>query len=223
MRCKTLGRIPMIFQTTKKIAFVLIGVSLAGCSDTLVFMERTSVSIASVNLNENAGEPLELNFGLRRSIVTFAPPVGGVEILERELVPEGDAVSMLSGFQLAYYRPDDESISADLSIATQFVSGRAASSLAMSPKATGELLDVEFLVPVDDELQKRRVEAYQFLGEDVTSDQQAIDALAVAIGEESGQGARDSVRTRILNANEREFKAISQRMEIVLGWTPTNS
>ncbi len=207
----------------KKIAcLVATGLILfvSGCGDTLVFMERTSLSLAAVNLNENVGEPVEVNVGFRRSVISFSPPVGGVEVFEGEFVPEGEAVSMLSGFKLAYDPPDGDLLPGDLTIKTQFASGNAAVAIADDPAIANRIMDVDFLVPPSEALLERRRAVSQFFAPGADLDQASIDALARLMREEPGLHARTNIRARIAKAGEAEVEAIAQATEIIFGRKP---
>src|SRR5262245_21610096 len=76
----------------------------AGCTNTLVFGERTSFNLA-IHVNDNPITPLQVNAGLKRAVAGIVPP-NDVEKAENQAVPVGEAVSLFSGFNLGYERPE---------------------------------------------------------------------------------------------------------------------
>lgn len=51
--------------------------SLAGCADGLIYGERTSISVASVRVNDDPAQPVAIKLGFDRDVVLVAPPIGG--------------------------------------------------------------------------------------------------------------------------------------------------
>lgn len=107
---------------------------VGGCGKTLVFAERDGVNLAI--RTGTATTPLEVNFGLNRTIATIVPPAG-----EKDGKPDGDAVSMFAGFQVDNtLDPKKDPLNADLRIDTQFASGSAAREVAGDPSLVAQIV-----------------------------------------------------------------------------------
>ena len=119
------------------ILFVAVGVaaSLAGCGRTLVFTERDGVNLAVRTTGTTP--PLEVNFGLNRTIATIVPPAG-----DKGGNPNGDAVSMFAGFQVDNTFVPKTALDADLQIDTQFASGKAATAVASKPSVVAAIVSM---------------------------------------------------------------------------------
>ena len=103
-----------LHRTMTLLAAMGIAAAVAGCGRTLVFVERDGINFA-IRANASSSPPLELNFGLDRVIATIVPPVG-----ESGGQPNGDAVNMFAGFQVAI---PTRSCSRPMRRSTQFASG----------------------------------------------------------------------------------------------------
>jgi hypothetical protein len=112
-----------------------IAASVAGCGKTLAFVERDGVNLA-IRANASSSPPIEVNFGLNRTIATIVPPTG-----ENGNKPSGEAVSMFAGFQVDNTL-DPSKVAGDLQIVTQFASGAAATSVAGNPPVVGRIVNV---------------------------------------------------------------------------------
>lgn len=108
---------------------------LAGCGRTLVFMERDGVNLAVRTTGTTP--PLEINFGLNRTIATIVPPAG-----EKSGNPSGDAVSMFAGFQVDNTFVPKTALDADLQVDTQFASGKAAIAVAGKPSIVADIVSM---------------------------------------------------------------------------------
>lgn len=109
-------------------------VSISGCGKTLVFAERDGVNLA-IRADASSSPPLEVNFGLNRTIATIVPPAG-----EKNGKPDGDAVSMFAGFQIDNTLAPTKPLDADLEISTQFASGKAATAVAGDPQLVAQIV-----------------------------------------------------------------------------------
>lgn len=130
-------------------------VGLGGCQQSdpaVVYGERFSLHIASVQVNDNTAEPLRFNLGFRRTIATVIPPLLDPEDIKKtpsnglmgDVRAKGDAVSLFSSFDL------DNGIRGldlddTLTIQTRFASGFAARNIADDPQAVKNLLGVTVL------------------------------------------------------------------------------
>lgn len=99
-----------------------IALVLAGCGDTLIYGERTGFNMA-VSVDATRSLPIEVNIGMRRSVVAAVPPLEGTNQADGK--PQGDAVNMLSFFDLGY-KEEATGLGGDLTIGTQFISGKSA-------------------------------------------------------------------------------------------------
>lgn len=117
--------------------FAMVGVaaSATGCGRTLVFAERDGVNLAVRTTGTTP--PLEVNFGLNRTIATIVPPAG-----EKSRNPNGDAVSMFAGFQVDNTFTPKTALDADMQIDTQFASGKAATAVASKPSIVADIVSM---------------------------------------------------------------------------------
>lgn len=189
--------------------------ALGGCSDALIYGERTSFSLAAIHINDSAGEPASIQSGFRQSVMTMAPPTEGL----MKGRAQGDAVSMLSGFELEYGTTGadiaTEVFSGTLTIQTQFASGLAAIKVAAKPEAALALMGYGKLAVNPQELQDRKVKAATFIKN--LADQAKLDAIAHAVGRPDGLQAQASIVETIAAADLTRFNAIAQRIEILTG------
>ena len=118
----------------------LITLVSAGCTNqALVYGERNSLHVASVQVNDNTAEPLRLNVGFRRTIATMAPPLASAS----ETGAKGDAVSAFSSFNLFSDDKNATTIIDPFVINTKFASGKAARNLASNPDAVAQILGID--------------------------------------------------------------------------------
>ncbi|MEK7995305.1 MAG: hypothetical protein AAB403_16000 [Planctomycetota bacterium] len=118
-------------QSLTLLAAVGAAVTVAGCGRTLVFIERDGVNLAI--RASGSTPPLEVNFGLNRTVATIVPPAN----------EKGDAVSMFAGFQVDNTLVPTKALDADLQIDTQFASGKAATAVAGKPRVVALIVDTE--------------------------------------------------------------------------------
>ena len=128
MRPFTLRRIMTLLATAGAVA------SVGGCGRTLVFAESDGVNLA-IRTNPSSDTPVEVNFGLNRTVGTIVPPAG-----QKSGKPDGEAVNMFAGFQVDNTL-DVKKVNADLQIDTQFASGRAAIAVAGQPKVVAQIVN----------------------------------------------------------------------------------
>jgi len=107
---------------------------VVGCGQTLVFVERDGVNLA-IRTSGNT-PPLEVNFGLNRTVATIVPPTG-----EKGGKADGDAVGMFAGFQVDNTLVPTEALNADMQIDNQFASGRAATAVATKTKVVAQIVN----------------------------------------------------------------------------------
>jgi hypothetical protein len=123
---------------------------LAGCADGLAYGERTSISVASVRLNDDPAQPVAIKLGFDREVITVAPAIGGT-IVDRETgqrSASGEAVSQFSTFTVstkAPFLPDGQPDQAPeqpdlLGVQSRFASGGAALEIADDPKVVAAVL-----------------------------------------------------------------------------------
>lgn len=102
---------------------------LAGCGDALIYGERSSFNLA-IGVNDNAALPLSVNAGLDRTVVNFAPPLGGDVVSGGGGIARGEAVSSISNFDLRDKDRATNALGGTLTVKTQFASGEAAVIIA---------------------------------------------------------------------------------------------
>jgi hypothetical protein len=110
---------------------------VAGCGRTLVFGERDGLNLA-IRADSTSQPPLEVNFGLDRTVGTIIPPAAQVDGH-----PAGEGVNMFAGFQID--RDDTGTptpLGVRLRVATQFASGAAALGVAGKPEVVKQIVSV---------------------------------------------------------------------------------
>lgn len=109
----------------------LVSVALSACTDALVFSESAGFNL-SIGVNEEPSTPLQLNAGLERTVLAFAPPVGENTTVAGKKQVNGEAVSLFSGFRLSDDHASEvtNALAGRLTIRTQFASGMAAQAVA---------------------------------------------------------------------------------------------
>lgn len=122
-----------------QIVLALMTLAGAGCSPALVYGERNSLHVASVQVNDNTAEPLRLNVGFRRTIATMASSLQG----SNEAGANGDAVSAFSSFDLHSDDGNAATIIDPFVINTKFASGKAARALTSNPQAVAQILNID--------------------------------------------------------------------------------
>lgn len=156
----------------RRLVLLISVFGLAACQPALIYGERTSFNVAAVQLNDNVGEPVRINFGFFRSVATVAPPRDGGDKSSCQgpkddgmpgsqagcmkggetTVAGGDAVSVFSNFNL---KQTDQTPSTgtlpltDLRIRSRFASGKAAVNIAGSPETVRSILSVRGTVGAD--------------------------------------------------------------------------
>lgn len=112
-------------------------ISVGGCGRTLVFAESSGVNLA-IRANANSETPVEVNFGLNRTIGTIVPPAGQKKG-GRE--PDGEAINMFAGFEVNN-GAEVGKVDTELTIDTQFASGAAATAVARHPRIVAQIVNV---------------------------------------------------------------------------------
>ena len=120
--------------------FCIMG--LAACGDTLVYGERTGYNLA-IEVNQDPETPVNVNLGLRRTVVSVVPPVATESGQGGQSRPKGEAVSMISGFFLSDIDSENP-LQLDLRIRSQFASGNAAVLVSGNPDVVRAIADVDF-------------------------------------------------------------------------------
>jgi len=124
-------------ESTTIACTVLMLVSLAGCGQTLVFGERDGLNFA-IRADSASQPPLEVNFGLDRTVGTIVPPAA-----QRDGRPAGEGINMFAGFQID--RDDTGTptlLGLKLRVATQFASGAAAVAVAENPEVVNKIINI---------------------------------------------------------------------------------
>lgn len=166
--------------------------TLAACQPGLLYGERTSFNLASVHLNDDAAEPVRINFGFRRSIATVAPPF---DVDANGGRGSGESASVFSSFELA----DGDWIGivpGPLTIRTRFASGAAAVALAEKPDVVKALMNSGRTIDQDSPLvaaQKGRLISCFAQSNDANLIRTAAGILGVTVTEGSTRGTRSSV------------------------------
>lgn len=161
------NQMKMTVRLLKRAASGAIFLLLAsGCGNTLLYSEGTGFNLG-IKVNDHPSTPIDVNFGLERELAGVIPAKGNIETDAYSVKgPSGEAASLISGFDLRYVNDQGEVIKkpfgGTLKIRTQFVSGKAATTIAGGKKATQSLKAITTLrspVIVSEELQARRKSA----------------------------------------------------------------
>ena len=137
-------------------------VPLGSCADGLVYGERTSISVASVRLNDDPAEPVAVKLGFDRDVVLVAPPLTGNVVGQDDqgrqtTTSGGEAVSQFSTFTVyatpAFLPAGSTGAGARtaelLGVQARFASGEAALAIAGSPEAVAAVMGVSTFVRDD--------------------------------------------------------------------------
>jgi hypothetical protein len=124
----TLANVRIAFLTV----CILVSGCLSGCGNTLYFMEGTKTALA-VEVSASSPEPVALTAGYKRTIATLVPPREG-DTAGANRNAKGEALSLISRFQLKYDQDDD------VRLENLFVTGAAARVIGSSVEATNALM-----------------------------------------------------------------------------------
>src|SRR5882724_11099365 len=100
-------------------ALIVGALLLGGCENNLIFLERSGFNLA-INVNDDPTTPVEVNAGLKRSIVALVPPTGDPVKTESGTRANGEAVNLVSGYDLGYTESQTSVLGGTLTIRTQF-------------------------------------------------------------------------------------------------------
>ena len=119
--------------------------TITGCTDALVYGESSGANLA-ITVDPAKSQPLEVNFGAKRSVVGIVPPLDKNEDTDK---PAGEAISMFSHFSLNYEENESDPFRGKLTVRSAFASGMAA-------RAIPDNADVDMLVKnlVGDRIEK---------------------------------------------------------------------
>lgn len=183
-----------VARTIPCLLAALAVLTAGGCSRTLVFAEREGVNLA-IRADAARSPPLEVNFGYNRVVGTTVPPVAEKQGSVGATEPRGQAVNMISGFQVlsAQIKPV-KPLDVDLTISSQFASGRAATEIADNAPAVAAIARLSD-APVNatlPELRQRVRDAINAL-QGLSSTQQR--RAAASLGEQ-GLGTRSDAQVK---------------------------
>ena len=151
---------------------------VAACGDTLVYGERTGFNL-SVEVGQDPATPVNVNIGLRRTVVSVVPPIDSEPGEDGQPHPNGEAVSMISGFELTD-QPRQNPLDPDLQIRSQFASGEAAVLVSGNPDVVRAIADTNFKRSADFASLATRNRVKKLLDETETLQNQAIINLATS-------------------------------------------
>ena len=124
-----------VARTIPCLLVALAVLTAGGCSRTLVFAEREGVNLA-IRADATRSPPLEVNFGYKRDVGTTVPAVAEKQGSGGAPEPDGEAVNMISGFQVLSKKIDPtKPTNVDLTIRSRFASGSAAINVAENAPA----------------------------------------------------------------------------------------
>ncbi len=175
-----------------------------GCSKpALVYGERNSLHVASVQINDNVAEPLRLNVAFRRTIAMKAPA------LEDE---KGDAVSVFSSFDLNSDDGKANTIIDPIEITTKFASGNAARNIASKPQVVAEILKVQLAAPDSGDLDRRRKAAQECVSQ-LTPQQIAVVSALPVLQLPLNKRDADGVRSQIAGLSDEQLKTLTTSLK----------
>ena len=124
----------MLDQKLRHIFALSLLILTSACDRALVYGERSGLNIA-VRADPAEGYPLEVNTGLQRRVVAFVPPGGH----DASGAPKGEAVNMLSQFDVRRTKTDAGPFSSIVTIRSAFASGKAAIAASTNPNAVAAI------------------------------------------------------------------------------------
>ena len=130
-----------VARTIPCLLAALAVLTAGGCSRTLVFAEREGVNLA-IRADATRSPPLEVNFGYKRDVGTTVPAVAEKQGSGGAPEPAGEAVNMISGFEVLSNKIDpspNKPPDVDLTIRSRFASGSAAKEVAKSAPAVAAI------------------------------------------------------------------------------------
>ncbi|WP_083100583.1 hypothetical protein [Pseudophaeobacter leonis] len=108
---------------TPKTAILML-LSIAGCSESLVFTEKTGFN-AAVNIDAAQGSPIETNLGLTRRVAGLVPPIRK----DKYGNSDGEAANLVGGFQVVQDPDDNNVFNTTVRVASGYATGPAALAL----------------------------------------------------------------------------------------------
>lgn len=178
-----------------------------GCSKpALVYGERNSLHVASVQVNDNVAEPLRLNVAFRRTIAMKAGSLDG-----GNGTASGEAVSVFSSFDLDSDDKNSKTILDPIQITTKFASGNAARKIAGNTNAVAQILGVQ-LRPDSPAVEKLRTAAVECVTTKLTEPQ--VQTLATQFNLSQTRQNRPGVKEYISNMLETDL--INLKTQLVL-------
>ena len=130
-----------VARTIPCLLAALAVLTAGGCSRTLVFAEREGVNLA-IRADATRSPPLEVNFGYKRDVGTTVPAIAEKQGRGGAPEPAGEAVNMISGFEVLSNKIDpspNKPPDVDLTIRSRFASGSAAKEVAKSAPAVAAI------------------------------------------------------------------------------------
>lgn len=126
-------------QLGGRLALLLLGsLLLGGCQNNLIFLEQSGFKLA-ISVNNDPTTPVEVNAGLKRSIVALVPSSGDPVKTDTGTRANGEAVNLVSGFDLTDTASANSALGGTLTIRTQFASGAAALAVASKPELAAKI------------------------------------------------------------------------------------
>lgn len=202
----------------------VIAIAPAACSDALVFADRSSIEVASVRLNDDVAEPIRVNIGFDRQLVTNAPALGGTieatnEHGDKVKAANGEAINLFSTFR-AKVEPEivggEPTSTNQLKVHTRFASGAAATAIAGKPEVVAHFLGLQEIRPLSTEMAALQAKLTKCLNvaESTASPPSALDQMATTIGVTPGPGVSSRITDRIrLIGNQQAYSDIAQQMQ----------
>jgi hypothetical protein len=191
---------------------------VAGCADTLVYGERTSFDLA-IGVNEAIALPISVNAGFHRTAAALVPPREGVvRSPDGKTVAKGEAVSMISGFRLAYAEDDASLFGGKLTIQSQFASGFAAIDVSRNPQVAALIARGRTLLPAA--FHDRRVSLDDYVQRKSRTDPDRVMELARRLNRPAQDAgtAWEHVHDAIMaTRTEAELAKLEAQIEAVLG------
>jgi len=114
---------------------------LTGCNDTVIYGEREGFNL-TISANESASSPIEANAGLRRTMGALVPATSTAKTDNGQTRATGQAVSLLSGFDLAYEPGTVNVFGGKITIGTQFASGDAATAIGGNVPVANQIMGI---------------------------------------------------------------------------------
>lgn len=193
------------------LSVVTVTLLLTSCGDALVYGERTGFNL-SLRADPSTSKPIEVNAGLRRSVVAIVPPKHMESQQDGSATAAGEAVNMFSRFELSYDESETSLFGGTLAIQSRFASGQAAVKLAPDANKVTQILKPAPVTPLTDSAANIAIKISQFIN-GLSADQ--AKAAAATLSVDDSPDAKLNIR-RFIAKQDNEGVEQTRRKLLIL-------